>query len=307
MKAWLVVLVACGSAPVVVQAPKPIEPTGPELVASTPGATAFAIDGSDVYWLAPGSGVFRSGVKLDDADAGAHGLVLEQLEDVDAYLAGKSAAKPPRVRPVWVSGADSRDDGSAGDALQGPNGRIAATGNVRLVAMPDVPSGAGWIVDEMSGGFPDGGTHTFLVDSEPLALAIGGDNMPIIGTSTTLYRGSAATLVEGGVSALAADGDDLFFANTTLFEKYGNGPVNKLGPAGGPVTAMALDADFIYWAIAEGERDPAIYRARRSKPEMELFTRVGSASQLIVHDAFVYWLDPVEGAIHRIKRVTLTR
>ena len=55
-------------------------------------------------------------------------------------------------------------------------------------------------------------------------------------------------------------------------------------------------------ATAAGDRDPAIYRALRSKPERELFTQVGAAAALAIAGAYLYWLDPIEGAIHRIRR-----
>jgi hypothetical protein len=225
MKWALVAVVACSAPAPVSQAPRVVAPTGPELVTSAPGATAFAIDGSDVYWLASGSdeGVWKleagSAVRLADGEAGAHGLVQPAM-------------------PADLSGSDAVVAGSAS----------------------------------------------------------------VIGTSTTLYQGSDATPVDGGVRALAVDGDDVFFGNTSIFEKYRTGPINKLGPAGGPVTAMAVDPTYVYWAIGSGERDPAIYRAKRAKPELELFTRVGSASQLIVAGGYLYWLDPAEGAIHRIRR-----
>ncbi len=268
---WLVIVAACGSAPVVVQAPKPIEPTGPELVASTPGATAFAIDGSDVYWLAPGSGVFDSGTKLAEAGSDAHGLAVDGAQLYWATSSAMYVLARGSNAPIVTEIAELHTFAPANGRVDFVDRAILQSGSVRVIL-----DGADPILAEGSG--------------------------PVVGTSTTLYQGSAATPVEGGVSALAADGDDLFFANTALFEKYGNGPINKLGPAGGPVTAMALDRDFIYWAIAEGERDPAIYRARRSKPEMELFTRVGSASQLVTGGEYLYWLDPTEGAIHRIRR-----
>jgi hypothetical protein len=173
-----------------------------------------------------------------------------------------------------------------------PNGKLVQNGRAAIAAMR---GDDGWRVSIDQ-------RDAFQVDGDVLALAITDDGRGVAGTTTSLYRGSAATPVDDGVHAVALDGDDIFFANTALFEKYGNGPINKLGPAGGDVTAMAIDADFIYWAIAAGDRDPAIYRARRSKPEMELFTKVGSATQLFVDGAFLYWLDPTEGAIHRIRR-----
>ncbi|HEY3802548.1 MAG TPA: hypothetical protein VGL61_08060 [Kofleriaceae bacterium] len=207
MKWALVAVVACSAPAPVSQAPRVVEPTGPELVTSAPGATAFMIDGSAVYWA--GSG---------------HGWRFNRLD-----------IEPPPI----PTGSD----------------KVVASGN---------PA--------------------------------------VFGTSTTLYQGSDATPVDGGVRALAVDGDDVFFGNTSIFEKFGRGPINKLGPAGGPVTAMAVDPTYVYWAIGSGERDPAIYRAKRAKPELELFTRVGSASQLIVAGGYLYWLDPAEGAIHRIRR-----
>jgi hypothetical protein len=268
---WLVVVAACSAPAPIAQAPKPLEPTGPELVTMAPGATAFAIDGSDVYWLAPGSGVFESGSQLVEAGSDARGLAADGAQvywgaSNALYVLARGSSAPlatPIVELRTFALADSRVDYVSGALLQSGSAR--------------------WILD---------GDDPILAE----------DGSVVVGTSTTLYRGSAATPVDGGVHALAVDGDDIFFANTALFEKYGNGPINKLGPAGGPVTAIALDPDFVYWAIAAGDRDPAIYRARRSKPEMELFTKVGSASQLIVAGAFVYWLDPTEGAIHRIRR-----
>jgi predicted ribosome-associated RNA-binding protein Tma20 len=276
---WLVLVAACGSAPAVVEPPKPAEPTGPELVTVAPGATAFAIDGSDVYWLAPGSGVFRGGTKLADAGSDAHELAI--YDD----------------QPWWVGSDGISYPGSKPIIGEDPVGAIAVSGDILVETQ--VREGA-WRVERRD---LTGDTYPviFSVDAKPIAIAFAADAQPVVGTATTLYRGSAATPVDGGARALAADGDDIFFANTALFEKYGNGPINKLGPAGGSVTAIALDPDFVYWATAGGERDPAIYRARRSKPEMELFTRIGSASQLIAHAGFLYWLDPVEGAIHRIR------
>ncbi|HEY1550081.1 MAG TPA: hypothetical protein VGG28_19775, partial [Kofleriaceae bacterium] len=253
---------------------KPVEPTGPELVTPAPGATAFAIDGSDVYWLAPGSGVFDAGVKLADAGSDAHGLASDggrlywATANELAVLARGS--NTPSVQPI-----------------------------VELRAFAVRRSHVDYVYSESDdrATFAAVGSARVQLDGEDPVIANG-----IVGTSTALYRGSAATPVDGGVKAIAVDGDDIFFANTALFEKYGNGPINKLGPAGGPVTAMALDADFIYWAIAAGDRDPAIYRARRSKPEMELFTKVGSASQLVTAGEYLYWLDMGDSAIHRIKR-----
>jgi hypothetical protein len=288
MRAWLVVVVACGSPPTVVQPPKLAQGSPPELVTTAPGATSFAVDRGNVYWLAPGSGVFElaagsgSAQKLGDVDAKAHDLAFATSGSASALLyidGGNRFARLGAPPPAELAPE--------------PNGRLVQNGRAAIAAMR---ADDGWRVsiDEHD---------AFQVDGDVLALAITDDGRGVTGTTTSLYRGSAATPVDGGVHAIALDGDDIFFANTALFEKYGNGPINKLGPAGGPVTAMALDADFIYWAIAAGERDPAIYRARRAKPEMELFTKVGGATQLIVDGAFVYWLDSADGgAIRRIRR-----
>ena len=264
---WLAVaLVACGSAPpaAVHEAPHATEPTGPELVAETPGATAFALDGSDVYWLAPGSGVWKGSVKLAEADEHARGLVI--LHDGSAS------------EPTWIHG----DGSDTALALANTNDGIVFA-----------------YADHVAYTRGDLGTGVAIDGSDPVVASGGG---PVVGTSTTLYQGKDATPVDGGVRALALDGDDVFFGNTSIFEKYGRGPIQNLGPAGGAVTAMAVDPAYVYWAIGPGDRDPAIYRAKRAKPELELFTRVGSASQLIVGGEYVYWLDPAEGAIHRIKR-----
>lgn len=276
---WLVLLAACGSAPPAAHEPPHVtEPTGPELVVEAPGATAFALDGSDVYWLAPGSGVWKGSVKLADADEHARGLII--LHDGSAVV------------PYWIHG-----DGSAaypGGSAADPPLAVANTNTGIVYAYAD--HGAYTRIDLGAGFMLDG--------SDPV---VAGGNDPLIGTSTTLYQGKDATPVDGGVRAIAADGDDVFFGNTRIFEKYGRGPVQNLGPAGGPVTAMAIDPTHVYWAIAAGDRDAAIYRARRAKPELELVTRVGSASELAIGGDYVYWLDPGEGAIHRIKRVTLGR
>jgi hypothetical protein len=289
MKAWLVVVVACGSAPAVVQPPKPAEGSPPELVTTAPGATSFVVDGGNVYWLAPGSGVFElaagsgSAQKLGDVDAKAHDLVL-----------GKAGSAS---KPLYIDGSNRFVVLGApppAELAPEPNGRLVQNGRAAIAAMR-VDDGWRVSIDERD---------AFHVDGDVLALAITEDGRGVIGTTTSLYRGSAASSIEGGVHAVALDGDDIFFGNTALFEKYGDGPINKLGPAGGPVIAMAIDSDFIYWAIAAGDRDPAIYRARRAKPELELFTKVGSATQLFVDGAYLYWLDPIEGAIHRIRRQT---
>jgi hypothetical protein len=266
------------------------EPTGPELVVKAPGANAFAVDGDAIYWLAPGGGVWReaagSAAKLADVDANAHGIAID--------VAGASK------RIVWVDGAGGLaavrpDDGSIGVMAHamGEVGAIAAApgGFDYAHRAPD-----GWRVAK----FYDEHPSPAVLDGDDPVIAIGSD--VVVGTSTTLYQGSAATPVDGGVRALAVDGDDVFVGNTAIFEKAGRGALVKLGPAGGPVTAMAVDPIYIYWAIAAGEREPAIYRARRARPELELFTKVGSATQLIVAGEYLYWLDPVEGAIHRIKR-----
>jgi hypothetical protein len=297
MRALAVALAAC-SAPAVAP-PKPaapVEPTGPELVVNVPGATAFAIDGEVLFWLTPAgsgeSGVWRMelgkpSVKLDDAAADVHGLAIDRNTD------------PPNV--VWISShgglSASSEDGRVPGLMVGGRGSAAtiASGSGRFdtAQLRD----DGWHVQNFYDEYPDPAP----LDGDDLVLAEGSD--VVIGTSTTLYQGhKLATPVDGGVRALAVDGDDVFFGNTSIFEKLGRGPVNKLGPAGGPVTAMAVDRVYLYWAIAAGDRDPAIYRARRSKPELELLTRVGSATQLIVAGDYLYWLDPGEGAIHRIKR-----
>jgi hypothetical protein len=287
MKAWLVVVVACGSAPTVVQPPKPAEGSPPELVTTAPGATSFVVDHGDVYWLAPGSGVFElaagsaSAQKLGDVDAKAHDLVL--------------AKSGSASMPLYINGGSRfarLGNPPPAELAPEPNGKLVQNGHAAIAAMR---GDDGWRVSI-------GERDAFQVDGDVLALAITDDEHGVVGTTTSLYRGSAATPIEGGVDALAVDGDDIFLGNTALFEKYGDGPVDKLGPAGGRVVAMALDRDFIYWAIAAGDRDPAIYRARRAKPELELVTKVGNASQLIVDGAFLYWLDPTEGAIHRIRR-----
>ncbi len=304
MKSLAVALAACSAPAVAPEAPRVVEPTGPELVVNVPGATAFAIDGDVIYWLAPASdagsdsGVWRMelgkpSTKLADVDAGAHGLAIDRNPD------------PPNV--VWITSTGglftSSEDGR-GIGLMAVGGRglpasiAAGSGRFDYSQHRD----DGWHVHDFYDEHPDPSP----IDGDDPVLAEGSD--VVIGTSTMLYQGhKLATPVDGGVRTLAVDGDDVFFAgeqgaSTSVFEKFGRGPVNKLGPAGGPVTAMAVDAGYVYWAIAAGDRDPAIYRARRSKPELELFTRVGSASQLIVAGAYLYWLDPVESAIHRIKR-----
>jgi hypothetical protein len=273
MRWALVAVVACSAPAPVSQTPRVVEPTGPELVTSAPGATAFAIDGSDVYWLAPGSGVWRSGTKLADADDHARGIVI--VRDGSA------------TAPYWIHGDGTATymGGSAGEAPLA----LANTKDGIVFAYPDRVV---YSSEDLGAGF-------VLDGSDPV---VAGGNDPVVGTSTTLYQRKAATPVAGGVRALAVDGDDIFFGNTSIFEKYGHGPISKLGPAGGPVTAMAVDPEYVYWAIGSGDRDPAIYRAKRKKPELELFTRVGSASQLIVAGDFLYWLDPAEGAVHRIRR-----
>ena len=297
MKALAVALAACSApASVVTKPATPVEPTGPELVVSVPGATAFEIDGNAIYWIAPGSdsdsGVWRMelgkpSTKLADAEPGTHGLAIDRNAD------------PPNV--VWIDVRGglfvSSEDGRVPGVMVGGRGSAAsiAAGSGRFDTAQRRDDG--WHVQGFYDEYPDPAP----LDGDDPVLAEGSD--VVIGTSTTLYQGhKLATRVDGGVRALAVDGDDVFFANTSIFEKFGRGPVNKLGPAGGPVTAMAVDAGYLYWAIAAGDRDPAIYRARRSKPELELFTKVGNATQLIVAGDYLYWLDPVEGAIHRIKR-----
>lgn len=285
MRSLLVVVAACSVPAATPQAPRVVEPTGPELVTSAPGATAFAIDGSDIYWIAPGSGVWElaggSATKLAEVGSGVHGLIASQGS------------------PEWLDRGHLAKPGSDIEIQTDPIGEIALWDAAWVVSRRD---GDGWRAVKVPPCDQPCVWPTFPLDGEPVGLVVGSDDSPIIGTSTMLYQGSDATPIDGGVHALAVDGDDIFFGNTSIFEKYGHGPVNKLGPAGGPVTAMAVDPSYVYWAIGAGDRDPAIYRAKRAKPELELFTRVGSASQLIVAGEFLYWLDPAEGAIHRIRR-----
>jgi hypothetical protein len=226
---WLAVVVAaCGSAPPAV-APHVAEPTGPELVIQTPGATAFAIDGRDVYWLAPGSGVWKAQTKLADAGSDAHDLVRDAGE------------------LYWVNGDDiariELATGSAGEAIAvhaTVEAIAAARGRIDGVRVVD---GARTLVPIVGDG-----REPIALDGDTPVIAEGAT--VVVGTSTMLYQGSAATPIEGGVRALAVDGDDSFFGNTSIFEKYGRGPVLRLGPAGGPVTALAVDPAYVYWAIA---------------------------------------------------------
>ena len=266
-----------------------------------PGATAFAIDSDAIYWIAPatdaGSGSNTSGVwrmepgkravQLWNADVGVHGLALDQT------------ANPPNV--VWI-------DKRGGLSLISEDGNIPGVMATAMGLAAAVVAGPGrldysqhrdngWHVHDFYDEFPDP-----VADRRRRSGARRGLRCRHRHVDDAVPGSKLATPVDGGVRALAVDDDDVFFGNTSIFEKVGRGPVNKLGPAGGLVTAMAVDGTFVYWATASGDRDPAIYRARRARPELELFTRVGSASQLIVAGAYLYWLDPIEGAIHRIKR-----
>lgn len=307
MRALLVVVAACSAPAAAPQAPRVVEPTGPELVTSAPGAMSFAIDGSDIYWLAPGSGVWElaggSATKLAEVGSDAHELAVGSAavywahDDVVMRVAKGGGAADQETDTHSRSGLEDSME------VMPPVRTIAVRGSQVDVIEGYGPDGMAW---SRWIGHPDG-SKTHKLRGEDPVIAIGSDT--VIGTSTELEQhelgaegGWLRTPVDGGVRALAVDGDDIFFGNTSIFEKYGQGPVNKLGPAGGPVTAMAVDPSYIYWAIGAGDRDPAIYRAKRAKPELELFTRVGSASQLVVAGEFLYWLDPAEGAIHRIKR-----
>ena len=307
----MVVAAACGGSPTPV-APHVEEPTGPELVAEAPGATAFAVDGSAVYWIATGSGegVWKlaagSATKLADVGDDARAIALgRELVYWNGGNAIRQVAKTGGAVDVFTDTGPPRNFEGWPQAQLPIRTFALHAGHIDMIEATGSDSfyWTHWVSPRVGAG------EDPVVGTDPV-IAVGSDI--VIGTSSELEQPQPKdgvllhTPIDGGVRALAVDGDDVFFGNTTIFEKYGRAPVRTLGPAGGPVTAMAVDPAYVYWAIAAGDRDPAIYRAKRANPELELVTRVGSASQLIVGGDFLYWLDPVEGAIHRIKRrVTL--
>ena len=176
---WLVVVAACSASAPIAQAPKAIEPTGPELVTMAPGATAFAIDGSDIFWL--GSGVWH-------ARAGSATRVADG-DDAPTIAIDRHFVYWMRDFKILRMPTAGGDETVMIDTDQSRNfeGRNAGKAPIRTFAVKDGD------VDTIEGVGPD---SWWLRDG---AIVIAGEN-PLIAKDSNVVVGTSMELVQGGSS-----------------------------------------------------------------------------------------------------------